>query len=44
MPTRRDIIKGAAATAALLQTRLSFAAAAQQVSKVNFAVPAGACD
>ena len=47
MTTRRTLIKGAmaaAATTALLQTRLSFAAAAQQVSKVNFAVPAGACD
>ena len=47
MTTRRTILKGAvvaSALPALLQTRLSFAAAVQQVAKVNFAVPAGACD
>jgi predicted TIM-barrel fold metal-dependent hydrolase len=44
MTTRRDVLKGAMAAGAMLQTGLGFAKAVQQVSPVNFAVPAGACD
>ena len=41
---RRDFLLGTVSVGALLHTRLAFAKAVQQVSAVNFAVPAGACD
>jgi predicted TIM-barrel fold metal-dependent hydrolase len=46
MPTRRDILAGAAAAAAaaLMHTRFGFAKASQPTTPVNFDVPAGACD
>ena len=44
MLKRRDFVIGTLATATLAHTRLGFAKAAQQVSTVNFAMPAGACD
>ena len=44
MPTRRDVLAGAAAAAALMQTRFGFAKASQPTTPVNFDVPAGACD
>ena len=44
MPTRRDLLAGAAAAAALMHTRLGFAKASQPTTPVNFDVPAGACD
>ncbi len=44
MVTRRNVLAGAVAAATLMHTRLGFAKAAQAVSKVAFAVPAGACD
>jgi predicted TIM-barrel fold metal-dependent hydrolase len=44
MVTRRDILAGAVAAGALLHTRLGFAKASQPGTRVNFDVPAGACD
>ena len=44
MVTRRNVLAGAVAAGALLHTRFGFAKAVQAVTKVNFAVPAGACD
>ena len=44
MPTRRDVLVGAAAAAALMHTRFGFAKASQPATAVNFDVPAGACD
>ena len=44
MVTRRDILGGAAAAGTLIHARLGFAKAVQTMTKVNFAVPAGACD
>ncbi|HEV2007381.1 MAG TPA: amidohydrolase family protein [Burkholderiales bacterium] len=44
MPTRRDILVGAAAATALMHTRFGFAKASQPGTAVNFNVPAGACD
>ncbi len=44
MPTRRDVLVGAAAAAALMHTRFGFAKASQPTTPVNFDVPAGACD
>jgi len=44
MIKRRDFVMGSLTAGALLQTRLSFAKAAQTVSPVKFDVPAGACD
>ena len=44
MVTRRDILAGAVAAGTLMHARFGFAKASQPVTKVNFAVPAGACD
>jgi len=44
MVTRRNVLAGAVAAGALMQTRFGFAKAVQAVTKVNFAVPPGACD
>jgi len=44
MVTRRDVLIGAVAAGTLLHTRFSFAKASQPATKVNFDVPAGACD
>ncbi len=44
MLTRRDLVLGAVASAGPLHTRLSFAMASQPATRVNFAVPPGACD
>lgn len=44
MFNRRDFLLGTVSVGALLHTRLAFAKAVQQVSPLNFAVPAGACD
>jgi predicted TIM-barrel fold metal-dependent hydrolase len=44
MVKRRDILMGAAAAGALMHTRFGFAKAAQPATKVNFDVPADACD
>jgi len=44
MLKRRDFVMGTLATGALMHARFSNAKAVQQVSTVNFAVPAGACD
>ena len=44
MLQRREFVMGTLAAGALMHARLSHAKAVQQVSKVNFAVPAGACD
>jgi predicted TIM-barrel fold metal-dependent hydrolase len=44
MVTRRDILAGAVAAGALLHARFGFAKASQPATKVNFDVPAGACD
>ena len=41
---RRDLLAGAVAAGALIHARSGFAKAAQAVTKVNFAVPAGATD
>src|SRR5262245_1536201 len=43
MLTRREVLIGAAATAALLP-RMALAKASQPSTAVNFEVPAGACD
>jgi predicted TIM-barrel fold metal-dependent hydrolase len=44
MLTRREMLIGAAAGAALMRTGTLFAKAAQPATAVNFEVPAGACD
>src|SRR4029453_7576900 len=44
MLTRREILIGAVAAGALMQTRIGYARAVQAVTPVNFDVPAGACD
>jgi len=44
MVSRRDFVAGAAAGAALMRSRLTLAKASQPTTKVNFDVPAGACD
>jgi predicted TIM-barrel fold metal-dependent hydrolase len=44
MPTRRDILIGAATASALATTRALFAKASQPATPVNFAVPPNACD
>src|SRR4029434_2223719 len=44
MLTRREILIGAVAAGALMQTRIGHAKAVQAVTPINFDVPAGACD
>ncbi|HTU02947.1 MAG TPA: hypothetical protein VMG58_14055, partial [Candidatus Sulfotelmatobacter sp.] len=44
MLTRREVLVGAIATGAVLRTRTAFAKAAQPSTRVNFDVPADACD
>lgn len=44
MLERRKFVMGTLAAGALVHARLNHAKAVRQVSKVNFAVPAGACD
>ena len=44
MIKRRDLLAGAVAAGALLQSRIGFAKAAEEVSRVGFTVPEGACD
>jgi predicted TIM-barrel fold metal-dependent hydrolase len=44
MVTRRDILVGAVAAGTLMHTRFGFGKASQPATKVNFDVPAGACD
>src|SRR5947199_9774099 len=44
MVTRRDVLRGVVAGAALMNARFGFAKASQPTTPVNFAVPAGACD
>ena len=44
MLTRRELLVGAAASAALVHARPGFARASQPVTAVNFEVPANACD
>jgi predicted TIM-barrel fold metal-dependent hydrolase len=44
MPTRRDILLGALAAGVTMRTQTGFAKATQPAAKVNFDVPAGACD
>ena len=44
MVTRRNVLGGAIAGAALMHARFGFAKASQPTTPVNFAVPAGACD
>ena len=44
MITRREFVLGAAAAGTLLHSRFGFAKASQPTTKVNFEVPAGACD
>ena len=44
MLTRRDVLKGAAMSAALLRTGIGHASASQPRTAVSFDVPAGACD
>ena len=44
MVTRRDILAGALAAGALMHSRFGLAKASQPATKVNFDVPAGACD
>lgn len=44
MVTRREVMVGAAAAGVLMHTRSAFAKASQPATKVNFKVPAGACD
>jgi predicted TIM-barrel fold metal-dependent hydrolase len=41
---RREFVLGAAAAGALVQPRFGYAKASQPATKVNFDVPAGACD
>ena len=44
MPTRREVLIGAAAAGALMGRRAIFAKASQPATPVNFALPAHACD
>src|SRR5437667_9351508 len=44
MPTRREVLIGAIAVGATMHIRTGFAKASQPATKVNFDVPAGACD
>jgi predicted TIM-barrel fold metal-dependent hydrolase len=44
MVTRREVLAGAAAAAAMLRMPSAFAKASQPSTPVNFDVPAGACD
>src|SRR3954468_20967144 len=44
MLTRRDILKGSIAAAALMRMPASFGKPSQPSTRVNFDVPAGACD
>src|SRR5947199_4903001 len=44
MIARREFVLGAAAAGILMQPRLSHAKASQPATRVNFDVPAGACD
>ena len=44
MPTRRDLLLGAIAAGVIMRTRTVLAKAAQPATRVNFDVPAGACD
>ena len=44
MPTRREVLLGALGAGATLHMRTSFAKAAQPATRVNFDVPANACD
>ena len=44
MIARREFVLGAAAAGVLMQPRLSHAKASQPATKVDFDVPAGACD
>ena len=44
MITRRNVLAGAVAAGALMNTRFAFAKASQPATKVNFDVPPGACD
>src|SRR5437660_10188966 len=44
MVTRRDVLRGVVAGAALMNARFGFAKASQPTTPVNFDVPAGACD
>jgi predicted TIM-barrel fold metal-dependent hydrolase len=44
MLTRRKVLLGALAGAAMLRTSMTFAKASQPATPVNFDVPAGACD
>jgi len=44
MPTRRDVLFGAIAAGVMMHTRTALAKAAQPATRVNFDVPAGACD
>ena len=41
---RREFVVGAAAAGVLMQPRLGHAKASQPATKVNFDIPAGACD
>src|SRR5437879_12303508 len=44
MLTRRDVLIGALAAGAAMHLRTGFAKASQPATRVNFDVPAGACD
>jgi predicted TIM-barrel fold metal-dependent hydrolase len=44
VPTRREILIGALAAGAAMPMRTAFAKASQPATRVNFDVPAGACD
>src|SRR5712672_2658975 len=44
MLTRRELLIGAIAAGATMHIRTGFAKASQPTTKVNFEVPAGACD
>jgi predicted TIM-barrel fold metal-dependent hydrolase len=44
MLTRRDVLLGAIAAGVIMRTRTVLAKAAQPATRVNFDVPAGACD
>src|SRR5579863_987337 len=44
MLTRRDLLSKASAAGMLLRARTGFAKASQPATRVNFDIPAGACD
>ena len=44
MPTRRELLVGAIAIAAMMRVRSGLAKASQRATPVDFDVPAGACD